>query len=52
MTEDQANNIVPDMHDMDINTANASSTVAREIRNEIMEYCVNEGDLVWQYNKI
>ena len=52
MTEDQANTIVPDMHDMDINTANASSTVALEIRNEIMEYCMNEGDLVWQYNKI
>ena len=34
------------------NTANDSSSESREIRNEISEYCVNEGDLEWQYSKI
>ena len=40
------------MNDMKVNRVNASSSAARMIRKELTEYCVNEGDLEWQYSKI
>ena len=53
IAEDQRSTINPDnMNPVTTNTVNASRSRAREIRDEIADYCINEGDLNWQYDHI
>ena len=48
IAEDQQSTMHPDnMNPLTTNTVNASRSRAREIRDEIADYCVNEGDLNW-----
>ena len=49
---EEGNDIENNMNNITRSTVHGSTREAREMRDEIAEYCVNEGNLEWQYNKI